>query len=110
MLGSLIGSFLSVPNPADIVNGILTGKLEREFGKALLSAAFSAQIAFLWAASESRIPKWLGLGKAFKDMATAIYCSLEPIVDKTGSFVVVEPQAMAVYRSQFLAEYNSKKL
>lgn len=70
-----------LPSPASIFEAWANGKLERETAITLLSTGYSALVASLWTSgNKSRLAKWLGIGSAERDAATAIYLSLQPAI------------------------------
>jgi hypothetical protein len=73
---------IDFPDPVSMFEGAKTAGLEREVINALMSAAYSAWITFVW---ESGNAKWVditGEGQALKDAATTVYLSLRNLEQK----------------------------
>lgn len=78
----------ALPDP---LADILGNKLERHIAKTLLSSTYSASITALWSSKQSRLTQWLGLGQVERDVATATYLSLQPMVE-SGDLVLTVPK------------------
>jgi hypothetical protein len=86
-------------NPVDWFESAVNGKLEREAANALLSAAFSAQINFLWS-----VPL-----QCCKDAATAIYLSLQGLETKNFLRLTINQQLRdPANLSRFITEEKTK--
>lgn len=70
------------PDPVSMFEGAKTAGLEREVINALMSAAYSAWITFMWKSGAAKWLDWSGEGQALKDAATAGYLSLRTLEKK----------------------------
>ena len=77
---------------ADIIEGVANGKLEREIGNALASAAATIAITHLWYQGAA-LKWWQSEGEAFKNDAVALYRTLSAL-EKKGFLTITAPQEM----------------
>lgn len=70
------------PDPVSMFEGAKTAGLEREVINALMSAAYSAWITFMWESGSAKWVDWTGEGQALKDAATTAYLSLAELEQK----------------------------
>ena len=80
-----------------IIQQIATGKLEREIGNMLASAAATLAITHLWYQGAA-LKWWQSEGEAFKMDAVALYKTLSAL-EKKGFLTITAPQEM-------LADFN----
>ena len=96
-------------NPVSWFESAINAKLEREAANALLSAALSNYITFLWRSGSSKIALWFGEGRALQDAAVAMYLTLNSL--ETKNFLTLTlPKDMlnADLLSQFQTERMTK--
>ena len=100
---------ISLPDPVSIFEAAATAKLEREVINSLASAAYSAQISFLWRAGASKLAAALGIGQAMQDAATSQYLSLREL-GKKGLLTLTVPKNLldADNLARFQTEYQAK--
>jgi hypothetical protein len=70
------------PDPVSMFEGAKNAGLEREVINALMSAAYSAWITFMWESGDAKWIDWAGEGQALKDAATTAYLSLVALETK----------------------------
>lgn len=73
---------IDLPNPVSMLEAAKNAGLERKEINALVSAAYSATISFLWRSGAATWAAWFGEGQALKDAATAMYLSLSELESK----------------------------
>jgi hypothetical protein len=102
-------ALISLPDPVSILEAAETAKLEREVVNALVSAEYSALIAFVWRAGSSKLAAALGIGQALKDAATVRYLSLRDL-EKKNFLTLTVPQDLldAGNLARFQTEYKSE--
>ena len=102
-------ALISLPDPVSILEAAEMAKLEREVVNALVSAEYSALIAFVWRAGSSKLAAALGIGQALKDAATVRYLSLRELEKKNFLTLTVPQDLLAADNlSKFQTEYQSK--
>jgi hypothetical protein len=74
--------FIDFPDPVGMLEGAKTANLEREVVNALMSAAYSSWITFLWRSGSGKWVQLTGEGQALKDAATTAYLSLSALEKK----------------------------
>jgi hypothetical protein len=79
------------PDPVSMFEGAKTAGLEREVINALMSAAYSAWITFMWESGDAKWIDWAGEGSALKESATAAYLSLADL-EKKGFLTLTVPK------------------
>ena len=102
-------ALISLPDPVSILEAAENAKLEREVVNALVSAEYSALIAFVWRAGSSKLAAALGIGEAMRDAATVRYLSLREL-EKKGFLALTVPKDLlgADNLARFQTEYQSK--
>lgn len=73
---------IDFPDPVSMFEGAKTAGLEREVINALMSAAYSAWITFVWNSGAAKWADFTGEGRALKDAATTAYLSLRALEKK----------------------------
>ena len=89
--------------------GAKTAGLEREVINAMMSAAYSAWITFVWESGNAKWIDWAGEGQALKHAATTAYLSLRQL-EKKNFLILTVPRALldAANLSQFQTESQTK--
>jgi hypothetical protein len=102
-------ALISLPDPVSILEAAENAKLEREVVHALVSAEYSALIAFVWRAGSSKLAAALGIGQAMRDAATVRYLSLRELEKKNFLTLTVPQDLLAADNlSKFQTECQSK--
>lgn len=73
---------IDFPDPVSMFEGAKTAGLEREVINALMSAAYSAWITFVWESGSAKWVDFTGEGQALKRAATTAYLSLTELQKK----------------------------
>lgn len=73
---------IDFPDPLSMFEGAKTAGLEREVINAVMSAAYSAWITFVWKSGGGKWVQITGEGDALKQAATAAYLSLRALEQK----------------------------
>src|ERR1700683_1373037 len=100
---------VDVPHPVSMFEDAKTAGLEREVINALMSAAYSAWITFMWETGDAKWVDWAGEGQALKDAATTAYLSLSAL-EKKQFLTLTVPRALlaADNLSRFQASQQTK--
>jgi hypothetical protein len=97
------------PDPVSMFEGAKTAGLEREVINALMSAAYSAWITFLWETGDAKWIDWAGEGQALKKAATTAYLSLAALQEKKFLTLTVPKDLLdADNLSQFQTQEKTK--
>jgi len=73
---------LDFPNPVGWFESVKDEDQKRDIINAVLSATYSAWIAFVWRSGSSKIAQWFGEGQALQDSAIAMYLTLRTLEKK----------------------------
>jgi hypothetical protein len=99
----------TIPDPVSMFEGAKNAGLEREEINALVSAFYSAAIAFMWGSGSAKWITWAGEGQALKDSATALYLSLHNLESKKFLTLTVPKDLLdADNLSRFQTEQHTK--
>lgn len=102
-------SLISLPDPVSMLEAAETAKLEREAVNGLVSAEYSALIAFVWRAGSSKLAAALGIGQALRDAATVRYLSLRALETKNFLTLTVPQDLLAADNlAKFQTEHQPK--
>jgi len=107
--GRLTMALFNLPDPVSMYENAKNSGLERKEIDALVSAAYSAAISFMWASGDSKWAVWTGEAQGLKDAATAMYLTLSK--EETKNFLTLTvPQKLldANNLSRFQTEWKSK--
>jgi hypothetical protein len=74
--------FIDLPDPVSMFQSAKTAGLERKEINALVSAAYSATISFLWRSGSAKWAVWTGEGQGMRDAATSMYLALSSLESK----------------------------
>ena len=101
---------IDFPDPVSMFEGAKTAGLEREVINALMSAAYSAWITFMWTSGAAKWADFTGEGQALKAAATTAYRSLREL-EKKNFLTLTIPQDLldADNLSRFQTEFQSKE-
>jgi hypothetical protein len=100
---------IDFPDPVSMFEGAKNAGLEREVINALMSAAYSAWITFVWRSGTSKAALWFGEGQALKDAATTAYLSLSELEKKNFLTLTVPKDLLdADNLSRFQTEEKTK--
>lgn len=96
-------------NPVSWFESAINAKLERAAANALLSAACSNYITFLWRSGSSKLALWFGEGQALRDSATAMYLTLSSLETKDFLTLTVPQDLLSADNlSKFQSERKTK--
>jgi hypothetical protein len=100
---------IDFPDPVSMFEGAKTAGLERQVINALMSAAYSAWITFMWRSGTAKWADFTGEGQALKDAATAAYLSLRELEQKNFLTLTLPQDLLAADNlSKFQTEEKEK--
>ncbi|MGH9505219.1 MAG: hypothetical protein ACRD20_20390 [Terriglobales bacterium] len=101
---------IDLPDPVSMFESAKNAGLERKEINALVSAAYSAVISFLWRSGSAKWAVWTGEGQGMKDAATAMYLSLSNLESKNFLTLTVPADLLDPNNlSKFQTESQEKK-
>ena len=100
---------IDFPDPVSMFEGAKTAGLERDVINALMSAAYSSWITFMWRSGTAKWADFTGEGQALKDAATCAYLSLRELEKKNFLTLTVPQDLLAPNNlSKFQTEEKTK--